>query len=204
MSSEKPLFIVLEGIDGSGKTTQAFRLERWFKRSGRKAYTTREPTDGIIGGIIRAALSTKLRISPMTLQILFAADRSEHVREMEERRASGYNVICDRYILSSVAYGMVDLDRDWLLRMNSPFPRPDLTIILDLPAETALRRVGKRFSKTLFERRSLLERVRENFLALHNDLGNEYNTVVIDASRSPEEIHRDILEVLGDRLGLEI
>jgi len=202
--SQKPLFIVLEGIDGSGKTTQAFRLERRFRKGGLKAYTTREPTDGIIGGIIRAALSTKLRISPMTLQILFAADRSEHVREMEERMESGYNVICDRYILSSVAYGMVDLDRDWLLRMNSPFPRPDLTIILDLPAETALKRVGKRFSRTLFERKTLLERIRENFLTLHRDIGPEYNTVVVDADRTPEEIHREIIAVIRERLGIEL
>ncbi len=197
----KPLFIVLEGIDGSGKTTQAFRLEKWLKKKGLKVYTTREPTDGIIGGIIRAALSTKLRISQRTLQILFAADRSEHVKEIEDRMASGYSVISDRYILSSIAYGMVELDRDWLYNMNSVFPKPDLTVILDLPAETALKRLGRRFTKSLFERRQLLEDIRRNFLELDKLYGDVFNTVVVDADREPDEILSDIITYVEELLG---
>ena len=189
-----PLFIVLEGIDGSGKTTQTFMLEHRLRRMGRKVYATREPTDGIIGGIIRAALTTKLRISHRTLQILFAADRSEHVKEIGDRLRAGYDVICDRYFFSSIAYGMVDLDMDWLIKMNSVFPTPDVTILLDLPADIALRRLGDRYSKTFFERRKLLEEVRDNFLTLKDRYPNFH---IVDASREPEEIHEDIFRLVS-------
>lgn len=192
-----PLFIVLEGIDGSGKTTQTFMLEHKMRRMGRKVYATREPTDGIIGGIIRAALTTKLRISHRTLQILFAADRSEHVREIEDRIKAGYDVICDRYYFSSIAYGMVDLDMEWLLKMNSVFPEPDITILLDIPADLALRRLGDRYSKTFFERRALLSKVRENFIILSERFDNFY---IVDGSRSEEEVHRDISEIVSKHL----
>jgi len=193
-------FIVLEGIDGSGKTTQAFKLEKWLKKRGVKVYTTREPTDGIIGGIIRAALSTKLRISQRTLQILFAADRSEHVREIEVRMSHGYTVISDRYILSSIAYGMTELDMKWLYTMNSVFPKPDITIILDLPADLALRRVGPRFTKSLFEKKELLEEVRNNFLRLHETYSEAFNTVVVDAGKSEDEVHKSITTIIEEKL----
>lgn len=192
-----PVFIVLEGIDGSGKTTQTFMLEHRLKRLGRKVYATREPTDGIIGGIIRAALTTKLRISHRTLQILFAADRSEHVKEIEDRLRAGYDVICDRYYFSSIAYGMVDLEKDWLIKINSVFPTPDLTILLDLPAETALKRLGDRYSKTFFERKALLSKVRENFLTLKDNYPNYY---IIDASGDPEDIHEEIYRLVSQHL----
>ncbi len=192
-----PLFIVLEGIDGSGKTTQTFMLEHRLRKMGRKVYATREPTDGIIGGIIRAALTTKLRISHRTLQILFAADRSEHVKEIEERRKAGYDVICDRYYFSSIAYGMVDLDMDWLLKMNSVFPEPDITILLDLPAETALKRLGDRYSKTFFERKVFLSKVRENFMILSRKFNNFY---IVDGSKTEEEVHKEIFDIVSKHL----
>ena len=188
-----PLFIVLEGIDGSGKTTQTFMLEHILKKKGRRVYATREPTDGIIGGIIRAALTTKLKISPRTLQILFAADRSEHVKEIEDRIRSGYDVVCDRYYFSSIAYGMVDLDRDWLMHMNSVFPNPDVTILLDLSADTALKRLGDRYSKTFFERRKFLSRVRENFLQLKNYYKNYF---IVDATGEPKEVNRRVMDII--------
>ncbi len=192
-----PLFIVLEGIDGSGKTTQTFMLEHRLRKMGRKVYATREPTDGIIGGIIRAALTTKLKISHRTLQILFAADRSEHVKEIEDRRKAGYDVICDRYYFSSIAYGMVDLDMDWLLKMNSVFPEPDITILLDLPAETALKRLGDRYSKTFFERKVFLSKVRENFMILSKKFNNFY---IVDGSKTEEEVHKEIFDIVSKYL----
>ena len=192
-----PLFIVLEGIDGSGKSTQTFMLEHKLKRLGRKVYATREPTDGIIGGIIRAALTTKLKISHRTLQILFAADRSEHVKEIEERLKAGYDVICDRYYFSSIAYGMVDLDMEWLIKINSVFPEPDITILLDLPADIALRRLGDRFSKTFFERRAFLTKVRENFMILSKKYNNFY---IVDGTPPEEEVHKKIMDIVEKRL----
>ncbi|HIE37179.1 TPA: dTMP kinase [Candidatus Geothermarchaeota archaeon] len=191
------LFVVLEGIDGSGKTTQTFLLEHRLRKMGRRVYATREPTDGIIGGIIRAALTTKLRITHRTLQILFAADRSEHVKEIEDRIKAGYDIICDRYYISSIAYGMVDLDIDWLIKMNSVFPEPDITILLDIPAEIALKRLGDRYSKTFFERRAFLSKVRENFIELSKLFKNFH---IVDGSRSEEEVHRDIFKIVSDYL----
>lgn len=191
------LFVVLEGIDGSGKTTQTFLLEHRLRKMGRRVYATREPTDGIIGGIIRAALTTKLRITHRTLQILFAADRSEHVKEIEDRMRAGYDIICDRYYLSSIAYGMVDLDIDWLIKMNSVFPEPDITILLDIPAEIGLKRLGDRYSKTFFERRAFLSKVRKNFMELSKTFKNFH---IVDGSRSEEDVHRNIFKIVSNYL----
>lgn len=188
------LFIVLEGIDGAGKTTQAFLLEKWLKKKGKKVFVTREPTDGLIGGIIRAAITKKLKISQKTLQLLFAADRSEHVKEIVSNLKKGKIVICDRYFFSSIAYGMLELDKKWLMNLNSTFPKPSLIILLDVPAIIALRRLGVRFSKTYFEKVDVLSKVRQHFLALRNNFKNYY---VVDASKPIEEVHKKIIRIVS-------
>ncbi len=190
-------FIVLEGIDGAGKSTQAFLLEKYFKSKNRKVFVTREPTDGIVGGIIRAALNKKLKLSQRTMQILFSADRSEHEEEIKARLKANYVVICDRYFYSTIAYGMVELNKDWLIQLNSQFLQPHVTILLDVPAEIALRRVNKRFSKTIFEKINYLEKVRKNFLELKKNFKNYY---IVDGTKSIQEVNEKILKIIKKKL----
>ncbi|HDI74614.1 MAG TPA: dTMP kinase [Thermoprotei archaeon] len=185
-------FIAFEGIDGAGLTTQAILLERYLRERGFNVILTKEPTDGLLGGLIKAALRGEWKTDPATIQLLFAADRSHHVRHhilpaLEE----GKIVICDRYVLSSLAYGSVDLDYRWLYEINKVFPVPDITIILDLSPQIALSRIARsRFSYELFENSHKLNLVRKNYLKLAGEYGN---SVIIDASKSIDDVHSEVV-----------
>ncbi len=185
------VFIAFEGIDGAGLTTQALLLEKYLREKGYRVVLTKEPTDGLLGGIIKAALRGEWKTDPATLQLLFAADRSHHVRHcILPALSEGKIVVCDRYVLSSLAYGSVDLDYEWLLEINKVFPVPDITFILDLEPKIALERIRvSRFSYELFENSFKLNAVRENYLRLANKYDN---SVIIDASKSIEEVHSTV------------
>jgi len=185
------VFIAFEGIDGAGLTTQALLLEKYLREKGYRVVLTKEPTDGLLGGIIKAALRGEWKTDPATLQLLFAADRSHHVRHcILPALSEGKIVVCDRYVLSSLAYGSVDLDYEWLLEINKVFPVPDITFILDLEPKIALERIrASRFSYELFENSFKLNAVRENYLRLANKYDN---SVIIDASKSIEEVHSTV------------
>jgi len=182
------VFIAFEGIDGAGLTTQAILLERYLRSKGFRVVLTKEPTDGLLGGLIKAALRGEWRTDSATLQLLFAADRSHHVKHcILPALREGKVVICDRYVLSSLAYGSVDLDYEWLFQINRVFPVPDVTIILDLEPRIALERIrASRFSYELFENSSKLYAVRDNYLKLAEKYDN---TVIVDASKPIEEVH---------------
>lgn len=132
------LFIVLDGPDGAGKTTQILALADALRSHGRQVLVTAEPTHGPIGLYIRRHLDPKT--PPEVLAALFTADRCEHLKlEVEPALARGLDVVCDRYIPSSLAYQgelAADLNRD--------FRRPDLTVILKLSTATAMTRLAAR------------------------------------------------------------
>ncbi|MBI4018582.1 MAG: dTMP kinase, partial [Candidatus Aenigmarchaeota archaeon] len=124
--------IVFEGLDGSGTTTQATLLRNYFLNKGKDAFLTKEPTDGVIGGMIKAALRKEWKTTPFTLQMLFAADRSHHIStEIEPLLKKGKIVICDRYILSSYAYGSLDVSLQILKQLNAYFRKPHMTFFID-------------------------------------------------------------------------
>ena len=148
------LFIVFEGIDGAGLSTHSYLLYEYLLEKGYDVVLTKEHTDGLIGGLIRACLRGEWKTDPLTLQLLFVADRSHHVNNLIlPALESGKVVVSDRYMFSSIAYGTVSYgDYDWLKLINSKFPIPDLIIILDAPVEVALRRIKRtRFGFELFE-----------------------------------------------------
>jgi dTMP kinase len=143
----RPLFIVLEGIDGSGTTTQAARLAQHLEARGRRVHTTREPSSGPIGRLIREILLGGHRLPDGTpadgpaMALLFAADRRDHLmREIEPALASGLDVISDRYLLSSLAYQAEEADRAWVASLARDLRTPDLTLLLDLPVPLAAAR----------------------------------------------------------------
>jgi dTMP kinase len=142
-----PRFIVLEGIDGSGTTTQADRLMRHLESLGRKAIATREPSTGPVGRLLREALLSQHKIDgqPMsgaTMALLFAADRRDHLqREVEPALKRGFDVVCDRYQWSSLAYQPAESQSlDWIAHLAAGIRVPDLTLLLDLPVPVAAQR----------------------------------------------------------------
>src|SRR5689334_22794688 len=152
--SKNGRFIVLEGIDGAGTTTQAARLVARLRQETKVAIrATREPSDGPIGSLVRQVLTGRI-IAPggrapgwATMALLFAADRMDHVEaEIEPFLAEGGIVISDRYDASSLAYQSVSSGRggektvDWIRQINKHALRPDLTIVLDLSSEVAANR----------------------------------------------------------------
>jgi len=153
-------FIVLEGIDGSGTTTQAKRLAEALEARGTPTLLTCEPTDGPVGVLIRQALKRSLP-APLdwsVMALLFAADRMDHVeRVIAPALAAGKTVVSDRYVLSSLAYQSVTSPEGegslpWIREINARAPAPDLTIVLDVDdAVAAARRAARGGPPELFE-----------------------------------------------------
>ncbi|RLF06896.1 MAG: dTMP kinase [Thermoprotei archaeon] len=196
------IFVAFEGIDGAGLTTHARLTERYLESRGIKAILTKEPTDGLIGGLIRACLRGEWKTDPMTLQLLFAADRSHHVHSLIiPALKSGKAVVSDRYLFSSLAYGSLDLDYEWLKKINSGFPLPHVTFILDLEPLEALRRIKEdRFALELFEELEKLERVRRAYMRIAEEYENIYVVKTDDEVREVQGRIEEILEKVLDSL----
>ncbi|HDJ97204.1 MAG TPA: dTMP kinase [Thermofilum sp.] len=194
-----PLFIVFEGIDGAGLTTHATLTEKFLQRMGFKVLLTKEPTDGLIGGLIRAALRKEWTADPATLQLLFAADRSRHVKKViKPALKKGVHVISDRYLFSSLAYGSLNLSVEWLKTVNSPFPLPDITFLLDISPEEAVKRIkGERFAVELFEEIEKLSKVRKAFLQLAEQYPNFF---ILKTDDEVEEVQRKIEEIILQKM----
>ena len=162
-------FVVIEGIDGCGKSTVARRI---VEEVGARAILTREPTQTWIGKAVHKG--DKANISPYTDAFLFMADRAQHTEEIAKMVGKGKLVVSDRYYHSTVAYQAANLEDvfpgdafKWLLDANLKFSRrPDLTILLTIPPETGLARVSKRGKYSRFEKLDFLKKVHANYLKL--------------------------------------
>jgi dTMP kinase len=189
------LFIVIEGIDGTGKSTQSKRLAEWFRSRGREVVLSREPTDGPWGKKLRESATTG-RLSAEEELECFLNDRREHVEmSIKPALAEGKVVILDRYYFSTMAYqGARGFDPAEIRLRNEAFaPRPDLLLILDLSVESAHGRIGARGDTTNeFEQRDTLSCCREIFLSLRD----EPFACVIDAEPSLNVVTADILSVV--------
>lgn len=186
-------FIVFEGLDGSGTTTQASLLFEYFKKQGRKAYLTSEPTGSMIGGVIKSRLSGAWESSPECLQLLFSADRAYHLeKEIVPLLQKGIDVICTRYILSALAYGSLEIkDEKWLEEINKKFIVPDTTFFLKTKPETCIKRIRReRMHKELFEKKDDLIKVYKNYLKL---LKNFPKIFLIDGEKTINEISYEII-----------
>lgn len=196
---EKGKFIVLEGIDGSGKSTQIEILAEELKKRGEKVYITREPSDRPIGKLIRKILRKEIKTSNDTLAGLYAADRIDHLDNKEDgmlmKLEKGITVLCDRYYLSSLAYNSLNSPMSWVLSLNQKCIdtlRPDLIIYLDIPVKESLRRIAKgRESTDLFEKEDILNQVKSNY-SKAMDLLPEENIKIVNADQDPELIKAEI------------
>lgn len=196
------IFVAFEGIDGAGLTTHARLTERYLEGRGIKTILTKEPTNGLIGGLIRACLRGEWKTDPMTLQLLFAADRSHHVHSLIiPALKSGKAVVSDRYFFSSLAYGSLNLDYGWLKMINSRFPPPHVTFILDLEPIEALRRIREdRFALELFEELEKLEKVRRAYMRIAEEYENVYVVKTDDEIHEVQGRIEEILEKILCRL----
>jgi len=159
------LFAAVEGLDGSGKSSQVSAVARHLSKTGKNAFITFEPSGSAVGNLIRACLLGERQSSPLALQLLFAADRAQHLdKEIIPRLKKGDCVITDRYAFSSFAYGAVENDLDWLIDINSRFLEPDLVIYMEASPEACIERIKtKRTSVELFEKTSILKEVARNY-----------------------------------------
>ena len=197
-------FIVFEGIDGAGKTTQVKLLAERLQAEGKRVEITAEPTGGPEGKLLREALGGRIRKSECEMAVMFVADRIAHnIDEVSGINAlvdAGAYVICDRYYYSTLAYQGQSTDSEWVKSMNLGCPeirRPDLCVYLDLTPEQSLARISKgRESVEIYENIETLTRVRNTFLSIIDDLRAEGDSIsVVDASRSPEEIAEEIYRI---------
>lgn len=204
------LFIALEGIDGSGTTTQARMLAEWFAAKKLPVYSTFEPTDGRIGKLIREYLSGKIDAPNVdrhfhSLALLFAADRLDHLaREVEPRLKSGTHVISDRYLLSSIVYQSLHCDPAWINAINAEAPPPGLTVLIDLPAEIAMERLARRNlfeASEIYETLDQQEKLRERYLEAARSLSLGQEIVVVDGGQDPEIVLQKIAAQVESRLG---
>jgi dTMP kinase len=190
-------FIVFEGLDGSGQTTQALKLRDFLLAKKLKVYLTKEPTDSLIGGLIRSQLRQYWKSNQECLQLLFAADRSFHLeKEILPFLEKGINVISDRYFFSSLAYGAFEIqDKEWLWQINRQFLLPDLTIFLKVPPKICLARIkNNRFERTLFEKENILKKVLKNYLDFKDRFQNFF---IVEGDKSPELVFEEIKKILN-------
>jgi len=197
-------FLVLEGLDGSGTTTQAQLLAERCRAEGVTCWTTSEPTNESIGTLIRRFLRGDQPVHPDTMALLFAADRSEHLHRavsgVEARVAAGELVVSDRYLFSSLVYQTVACDPEFVAAVNSQFPLPATLIYLDVPVKVCIERLADRSHREIYEAVEYLERVRERYeQILPGFEGRGMEIVRIDGTRTRAEISDSIWKTVAGR-----
>lgn len=199
--AKRGLFITFEGADGSGKSTQLDMAVKHLENKGIDLIKTRDPGGTPLGCKIREILlNYDGHIAPTCELLLYLADRAQHVEEkLLPALNEGKIVLCDRYVDSTLAYqGYArGLDKEQILLLNNIAAQslmPDLTLVFDVSTEVAMQRVGDTKDRLESEGQNFHRKVREGYL----DLAKKYpeRIVVIDANKSIEEVHRDVVEVL--------
>jgi dTMP kinase len=195
------LFIALEGIDGSGKSSQAKLLAENLGKKGLKVSATFEPTDGHIGKLLRSILKGTIKADERTIAGLFLADRLDHLLNDEtglvKKLADGYTVVTDRYYFSSYAYHGVHTDMDWVIACNkmcADILKPDMTIFIDVPPEVCMQRINSnRQSTELYETLENLTNVRNKYMEAFDKLKDVERVLMVNGDKGMDEIAEDIL-----------
>ena len=191
--------IAFEGLDQSGKQTQAERLLAAFRAAGHGAeFLTFPEYTTVIGGEIGRALQGERDYQPDTLQLLYIANRFEFRTRIQSWLAAGTMVICDRYLASSIAYGEAQgIDPEWLSEIQRFLPQPSLTIFLDMAPAVSLTR--KKADRDKFERDlPLLDRVRESYHRQAKGPG----WMRLEGDRDKDAVSADVISAVRSRLGL--
>jgi len=201
---KKKIFIALEGIDGSGKSTQSKILAERFVKEGYTVFSTFEPSNGKVGILLRNILKGDIKADERTIAGLFVADRLDHLLNQEngivKKLEEGHLVITDRYYFSSYAYNGTHINMDWVINANSlsaDILRPNLNIFIDLDPELSLERLRKnRESLEIYETLENLKAVRAKYFEAFDLLKDKENVVIVDGNQSLEQISDDIWETV--------
>ena len=200
-------FVVFEGIDGAGTSTQMRLLAE--RDSGKKIAFTAEPTERPTGKFLRQILAGKEKVSPQTAAYLFAADRAEHLWGEDgivDQTKNGFTVVSDRYLFSNLAYQGVTCGEDLPKTLNSPFPLPQLLFFFDISAQKSLERVEKRGeAKEIYENEKFLNDTASRYRAIidrYKKLENSGMRIVeLDATLPKEKISdliwKEILPIIN-------
>ena len=206
----KSLFIAIEGLDGSGGTTQSRLLKEWFEQQGHSVLLTREPSQGPVGRFIKENLLTNTenrRLGENIFPYLFAADRQDHLdHEIFPALMDGKMVITDRYYHSSLAYQGLTLGIPFVANINAVFRKPDLTLILWLQPEVSFERIKLRGApveryETLDHLRSI-EEAYKSVLAHCRSQGE--NIIRVDARGTIDEVHQKVIGYVQELLSSSV
>lgn len=193
-------FVVFEGIDGAGTSTQIEMLKK--NPLAKKFFFTAEPSEGATGLFLREILAGKAEVSPETAAYLFAADRAEHLwgkGGISEQVEGGKIVVCDRYIFSSLAYQGTTCGEILPKTINSPFPLPEILFFFEISAEDSMARIEKRGERReIYEKREMLAKTAERYRKVISEYKsqNEMKIVELDASLPKEKIAEQIWHCL--------
>jgi dTMP kinase len=202
----KHLFIVFEGIDACGKSTQADLLKDYFLAQGDRAVLSPEPSSGIIGNLVRAALQKRIFFTSdrdrfdEQMAYLFAADRYDHLYNdidgVFKLIKDGIHVIATRYYFSSLAYNShTEAQANLVKRLNAGFPDPDLLIYIDIPVRVSCDRLQKKGSQEIYETEEKLKRVRDNY---ENIFSNYLSPILrINGTEDRDLVHRQIIDYIS-------
>ncbi len=205
-------YIAIEGIDGSGKTTQVKRLKKYFEEQGKDVIAIREPRKtGLIGDIVQKVLTGEIEMPSTALQYLFSTDRVIHHEEVIiPALKQGKMVISDRCFWSAIVYGILDrtggkynfnegkllLISQSILSMYHQFIVPDYTFYLKISLQTALARIsGKKGEKEIYEDKDKLKKLIEGYEWLYRKFANEIT--VIDGEKKTEEVTKEIVATIS-------
>jgi dTMP kinase len=192
-------FIVIEGADGVGSSTQCRMLVDSLNSKGRRAVLTAEPSRGEIGALARELLKSSNRASPSTLALLFAADRIEHYdNEIRPALQAGIDVVSDRYLLSSYVYQSLDVPLEWVKSLNATAVPADMTLLISLPFDIAWARIQRRIkagfaSEEIFDKLESQERIHTNYMNMLDMVGG----TAIDGSGTPQEVAQRVAAAVG-------
>ncbi|MDD3902687.1 MAG: dTMP kinase [Sphaerochaeta sp.] len=193
-------FIVFEGLDGAGTTTQMKLLAENCDKNDRACRATFEPTDKPIGRLVRSVLQKQIVTTPLALAMLYAADREDHlfnpVNGLLKDLDTGKLVICDRYLYSSLAYQGVECDFKKIEAIND-FPAPEYVFFIDTPVDECIRRITSRGSATeLFERHEFLEKVKSNYERIFTSLPSGVKLIRLNGMLGIDELAKEIFSTL--------
>ena len=191
--------VSIEGIDGCGKSTHARLLARWLRSKGYKVIVTDEPTNGPIGRIIKRILRGELKMPVAAEALLFAADRLHHAEKLiVPAMRAGKIVITERYTSSSLTYQVArGMPIDWLIKLNERALKPDLAILIDVPAYVALQRIeGSRKLDTFEKDLRLQRKVRTIYL----QVAKKKRLRIVDGARVASQVQADIRKLVKTAL----
>ncbi len=195
-------FIVFEGLDGAGTTTQTNLLEARYNLKKLSCINSCEPTKGFIGKAIREVLSGDIKVASGTIAKLFVSDRHEHLYNPSNgiisRCKDGYYVISDRYLFSSLAYQSLEYGFDNVLALNNPFPLPEHLFFLDVPPDICQKRLSSRDKLEIYEYKNLQENILLNYKKSIDIYSNtDMKIHLIDGTKDIEKIGKIVWSILN-------